>query len=221
MGEFNAGKWLLGLTMYFFVFFLVVTAINSGGSKISDDFISNSSVTGYAPPTINPFGLDAECTGILTTSFIKCVEPDYLDTNDTCSVIPNCTWVNGFFSPYCSGDIDLEAVGFVKEGWLWYGSSCEPLFNSSNENISDSSLCESFSDFGCEFVVYDNFGVQSINPLSSQSTGGIIKTIKYMFTFDADIGINSNYKYIFAFIFTWIPFFMLLWALYMALPFIH
>ena len=38
---------------------------------------------------------------------------------------------------------------------------------------------------------------------------------------DVSIGIPTGYIYIFAFLFFWIEFIMLLWSLYMAIPFFH
>jgi len=38
---------------------------------------------------------------------------------------------------------------------------------------------------------------------------------------NVNIGMPSAFRYIISFLFFWIPFFMLIWAVYMAIPFFH
>jgi len=70
----------------------------------------------------------------------------------------------------------------------------------------------------------DSYRNITISTSTSQNLGSIFDTLGFITGFGATsigLGIPSGYIWIFSFLFFWIPFFMLAWAIYMALPFIH
>lgn len=74
----------------------------------------------------------------------------------------------------------------------------------------------------------ENSGAEYRNvTLDSSTTGNlntIFDTLGFITGFGAtniDLGVPSGYVWIFSFLFFWIPFFMLAWSIYMALPFAH
>lgn len=119
MGEFNAGKWIIGLSIYFFLFFLIVTSVISGLDEVGED----------------------------------------------------------------RDDLYVTDPGFILDG---------------NQTVPGTVT-------NTDTVSWDN----------------IRDSIGVMTGFNAQIGLPGTYQFIFSFIFFWIPLMMLLWALYMALPFLH
>lgn len=64
----------------------------------------------------------------------------------------------------------------------------------------------------------DSFGTES------PGMSSIMTSLKIMTGINAgsvSIGIPTGWKWLFSFLFFWIPFFALLWAIYMAIPFFH
>lgn len=76
---------------------------------------------------------------------------------------------------------------------------------------------------------FENYNANMSNPDTASasdtaSMGGITDTISVITGLGAseiDIGVPAAYIYIFSILFFWIEFVMLIWALYMAIPFFH
>jgi len=76
--------------------------------------------------------------------------------------------------------------------------------------------------FGSEGQIYD--GNTSVSPDDSYSFDTFLDSISIITGVGAgnvEIGVPAEYKYIFSFIFFWLPFLALSWAIYMALPWVH
>lgn len=69
-----------------------------------------------------------------------------------------------------------------------------------------------------------NYRNATIDSGTTANMGSIFDSLGFLTGFGAhsvDYGIPSGWVYVFALILFWIPFFMLLWSIYMALPFMH
>jgi hypothetical protein len=76
---------------------------------------------------------------------------------------------------------------------------------------------------GCTWTNFTSLGAgQSSGVTSDNFDWSVVKnTIGFMAGFSFDAGIPSGWHFLFSFIFIWLPFFMLMWAVYMAIPFMH
>lgn len=199
MGDFQSGKWAVILSIYFFVFFLIVYSIQNINSDPDYDY--GIDTDGLAvkdmSSTFSDEWVSGQCAGAITSPY--CANHPLLQNNDSCEN----TFVYGT-SATCNWNPATETC----DGIIFFGCDDPAKYNKS--------ICDMLS--GCQ---WNEFSVpQSINILETQDVS-ILSTIGIMSGFTAEIGIPGAYKFIiFPFIF-WIPAFMLLWCLYMALPFLH
>lgn len=110
---------------------------------------------------------------------------------DRCNSIPGCTF--SVNRVRCEGQHGVEDCG----------------------TVTNSTLCLMV---GCT-IVSGNTPVTEIN--SGSSIGTIRETVSFITGFRADLGLPPAFQFIFSFMFFWIPFFIFIWAIYMALPIIH
>ena len=78
MGEFEAGKWIISLTLYFFLFFLIVFSVIEGSVDDVDDVVfSNPGFAGVSTPenvdssfsSVNDSGIDYGDTDVSYSTF--------------------------------------------------------------------------------------------------------------------------------------------------------
>jgi hypothetical protein len=86
------------------------------------------------------------------------------------------------------------------------------------EAIQTQGLCEVVS---CTWSDFTSIGSGTVALDQSFDWSAVKNTLLLMTGFDAQLGIPGGFAFIGNFIFFWLPFFMLLWSVYMALPFIH
>lgn len=190
MGEFNAGKWIIGLCVYFFVFFVVVMGVingltsmgeSTGGLSVNDPGFETAS---------NQFtNLGNGCTGLPsgpTCDFIVGATPD------VCALVPGCSY-NATYE-VCQGDHNVTACGSVADDAACVVLGCTLVTGTFPSQTSNS----------------DDFDWSTIRDSLGLMTG-----------FSANVALPGGFQFMFSFVFFYLPFFALLWAVYMALPFIH
>ena len=195
MGQFESGRWVLGLSLYFFGFFIIMISIISSANELDIEHDASVADIGFQSE-LNPY-TDGVCTGTLSYFDLLFCDLDGTDTNESCSII-GCDWDG----TDCTGSVNSTLIP---------SPSCVLITNRT--------ICEVLEEDGCRWIDRDE--EDYIDPNSGYSNGGFVNTIKFLFGFDANIGIPRTYQFIISFIFFWIPFTALLWSIYMSLPFLH
>lgn len=219
MGEFRSGTWIIGITLYFFTFFLIVlTIVNSSPNY---QFLDTSNIE-YQPPAWyndnnNPLEQSGYCSG--KSSVGGC---SHFENNQyKCNLMPGCNYTNEsnifgecFLAPCCLGDfLDPD---HLENPWA---PDCETV-NYLNSTYDKSKVCSNID--GCTWSdLFGQTGSASVSIAEGFDWSRTKNVISIMSGFSAEIGFPAAYRFIYSFIFFWIPFFMLLWAIYMAIPFIH
>ena len=173
-------------------FFLIFIAVNQ--TVIASNHYGISTTARFNDPGFSSqevFGTGGICSGTITE---YCKDTNGV-TNDTCILIFGCIWDD-------TRDLCISGHNF----------QCREATNFSFCSLLD-----------CVWTASEDLPDQA----SMEDTGSIsnIKTTLSIITGisagNVNIGIPSAFIYIFSFLFFWIEFFMLMWALYMALPFFH
>jgi hypothetical protein len=199
--------------MYFAVFFLVVLSAFSLKAVVYSrdpnvDFTdpgmtSLNSYVSYAGKCDTPTNLDI---ALIPFGAIACAELDV--TNLTCSNIQGCSWENDsfFFGTYCAGLVNRSYYNITS-------------FRPCNATaLQDQSMCDIFK---CSWSDPETIYTQQVSILSpGKSFSMFWETAKFITGFRTDLGFKQ-FGWLFALFFTYVPFLMLLFALYMALPFLH
>lgn len=208
MGEFRAGLWITGITLYFFVFFLIVfTSINTGNFYDVDTSDVNYHDPGFQNAGNDPLLQGSKCTGSIPWS---CVQTRAA-SNVSCTNITGCQWDSS--NQLCDDKFYIFGSALVNgEG------SCEGDTDYQKSHHNDSGFC---TLLGCTWTDYTSSSETNTNLASNFDWSATKATIGVMSGFNADIGIPSAFQFIFSFLFFWIPTFMLIWAIYMALPWLH
>lgn len=209
MGQFESGKWVFGFALYFFVFFLVLYSVANAAETY--DLEHNTQVADIGFQTqITP--RNGGCVGSIPWSArTACSSVGTLDNNVTCNAVTGCSWTDGLFGSFCDGTPGLLFMGIP----IGSTTTCPYL---SQDN------CEVFKEDGCEWIPDDGgTGIESttVSPTQSASNKGVVNTIGFLFGFNATLGIPPSYQFIISFLFFWLPFFAMIWSVYMAIPFLH
>jgi len=191
MGKFSAGFWIIGLAIYFTIFYVVVFSLvvsstdytlMRGTEDLSAKYVSLEGFTGTA---------SGKCTGTSYAS-ISCGYLGITD-NTTCIMVNGCTWT---------------------------GTKCEGIpqyMNCDSPNVHyNNTLCQIMK---CTWISYE--APRQISASDSFDWSSTISAFVAMTGFSGDLGVPTGFRFfVHVFIF-WIPFFILIWAIYMALPWIH
>ena len=243
MGEFASAKWIIGIMIYFFVYFLLVFSIDRSSLEFQsdvgtdlgyDDIILSDDALSFQT-RVSPFDTDGYCDtphqGIKASFWAgplgirsllgpaKSVGCEYSNAIDeaSCNEIEGCTsvadvdwfgWFDDNVSYRCEGTINNTAYGGSDSTSL-----CRSPLLDSNESICNL--------IGCTWISYENIGTDVYSRDSSFTMRSIWDAIGFMGGFNAQYGIPGWVNFIFAFFFTYIPLFMLLLAVYFAIPFLH
>lgn len=196
MGQFSAGRWVVGLVLYFIMFFAVVFTFSNGAQSMGRP-ITGVAVAdpGFSTPSNQPFAQQNTCSG---TPYYFCSSTK-IDNDTLCNGIPGCYFnFNPIFqtTPYCAGVITTACERFVNQG------NCTLV--------------------GCTWTDFTSpQGSGTVAITTTFDWSAVKNTILIMSGFQATIGIPLIALFIVNVFLFWIPFFMLLWSLYMALPFIN
>jgi len=173
-------------------FFLIFIAVNQ--TVIASNHYGISTTARFSDPGFSSqevFGTGGICSGTITE---YCKDTNGV-TNDTCTQIFGCIWDD-------TRNLCISGHNF----------QCREATNFSFCSLLDC-VWTSTEDLPDQASIEDTGSISNIKATLSIITG--------ISAGNVNIGIPPAYIYIFAFLFFWIEFFMLLWALYMALPFFH
>jgi hypothetical protein len=213
MGQFESGKWLIGLFLYFVIFFLIVLSISNikawayhpDPNVVIEDpgFYRLGGYYAYGGKCDKPADLDI---ALIPYGAISC--RDLVLNNMTCGNIDGCAWQNDswFTGDYCYGNVNRT----------YYAINSFVPCNATG--LQSQELCKIFK---CSWTNSSELYTQSISPLESQNTFSMFwETAKIMLGFHTDIGL-TQFNWLFVLMFTYLPLLMMFYALYMALPFLH
>lgn len=218
MGEFESGKWIIGILIYFVIFFtLTLSVVNARAIDPSSDQ-SRVSINDPGFQEFNNAYDNAYCTGVgvgsIVSDIIPCKRLDVEEEETICNEIAGCEWYNAttlfnitVLSAGCFSNVNLTHYNINGSNRRNY---CDYLNNES--------ICKTFK---CTWTNQTTMFTSDISV--SQGTNnliGIWDTIKFVTTFRAELGLGT-FTFLYSFIFFYIPFIMLIWALYMALPVLH
>lgn len=201
MGEFSAGRWIVGLSLYFFILFVVVfSAIGMADEYGLDKTDLSVNDPGFNTAYNQYYAQGGQCTGY---PYAYCSSME-LEDETTCNYFTDygCSWTNGTLfntNPHCTGYL----------GW-----------NAECTNFTMRLQCQLT---GCTWTNWTSTGAgQTSGVMDNNFDWSSVKnTIGFLSGFRAGLGIPAGFRWVFSFIFFWIPGFMLIWAIYMALPFLH
>lgn len=145
---------------------------------------------------------------------ILCTRLNIMEDMNTCNNISGCEWQaeTNLFNITIS---DAGCGGIVNKTYYNITGGINQYCDS--YGLQDEGLCNVFR---CDWINETELASTGVNDLETRSVSSIWETIKFIALFRADIGLGA-FNFIFAFIFFYIPFVMLLWSIYMALPFMH
>lgn len=217
MGEFKSGGWIVGLLIYFFLFFLLLqSAINARAEYVNSDtsriYINDPGFQDKGNSLFNTERCGGKGTAMTVLGGIPCKNLD-VDDEITCNSFNGCTWSNetSLFNitvkdAGCRGYINLSHYDLNYKTRSTYCS-----------NLDNESLCEAFR---CVWLNQTTLAQQQIYLEDSGKIATFWETIKFVATFRADIGLGI-FTFVFSFLFFYVPLVMMIWAIYMALPFLH
>lgn len=221
MGNFNSGRWIVILLVYFFLFFVAVHSVLNAQAAIgvSDNRVSISD-PGFKTAVGNQINGEGACTGktnvVSTFGLIGCKKLD-IEEEFFCDQISDCLWQNGtsifnltVVNRGCFGTVN--ATAFNLPPTQKRSTFCDDL---NNYTAIDDNVC---STFGCTWLNQTELA-QSYD--SDNSIVTLWETTKFMLGFNVELGIDARFNFMFAFLFVWLPILMLLIAIYFALPFAH
>jgi len=132
---------------------------------------------------------------------------------EACNGIFNCTLVN---RSSIFGSNETYCFGYVNKSYYNITGTAATYCN--NDWLQDYGICDTF---GCSWVEINQTNSGGADDLgSTASVSTFWEQVKWVATFKADVGLGS-FNWIFSILFFYIEFIMLLWAIYMALPFLH
>lgn len=231
MGSFGAAKWLVGMVLYYFIFFIVVVSIVSGKTQVSgiqDNGVSWTS-TGFAQAQ-HVFSGDfnglcrgtgkmsritrlISCHGLVPSEDYNC---DTIDCKTECESVSNCTWKNTT-SIFGFAISSSTCHSFVNQTFYNITGSRTTFCENSTGLINNQGLCETL---GCTWV---NQTVLAEELVSGQDVSftNVWQTVKDVTFFRVNLGIPRAMNFIFIFIFVYLPALLVLLAVFFAVPFLH
>jgi len=219
MGDFQAGKWIIGIVVYYVIFFLIVSSIFGLQAKLGASTTGVSFSGAGFEDKFNAFEEPVKCEGrgraMNYFGRVLCTQLDVQEDNATCQNISGCSWRNetsifGFavLPAQCNGIVNNSFYNITDESRAGYCAS---------SGLQTEGLCTTFK---CPWINNTDMGNQQTQALEFGSVGNIWESVKFVTGFKADFGFNK-YDWLLRFLFSWLPFMMLLIALYFSAPFAH
>lgn len=245
MGEFQAGKWLILLFIYFTFFVLIVASVNTFDGEISDLNNYNTSVssedfqdmnyefTCEEPRYYYTANAEKDVYDKTARDRLHCSESYGVISNESCNDIEGCSWDFVTTGALWWKESDYYCLGYINSSYYGVDSTTNGRRIASHENRGFWSKINLFNDpspcthpnviynrtnciaFSCSWVEFD-----FSEKLNSPSK--IMRVIGDVFTFRHDFGFqNSTVTFLFKFIFLILPLIMLAIMIYLLLPFMH
>lgn len=208
MASDTAGKWLLGLVIYFFIMITIVTYASNMNSDVtySGGTLPTEKETYCDSPRVmydqnfdlinNPYVNTKECESTLG-----------IYSQNACEFINGCIWDNVTTGFLWWTDTIVTCTGDVNTSYYNNGTTTSRVCNMQDADNISSGLC---SMLGC--TPYVESSIQQGNKQ------GVFDTIYEMATFQVDVGLPDAYEYLFSFVFFYLPLIILILAGLMYIP---
>lgn len=240
-GDFQAGKWLVILVIYFMFFIFTANGVSNlytesdvSELSVSDSNFDYSSLIGenvcsnpryYYDPT----SLDTYEYSNVNVRNLECDESIGVKSQTICESINGCVWENvtsGLWfwetteAASCLGKINASYYGIntstIFKGEVVAAHDNTPTFGAATpcnhpNVLENQSLCDIFSCTWQKVEIADSY----------TSSSSVVDTVKELFTFRYDFGFSDNVNSIVIFIFFIIPLIMIIVSIYYMLPFAH
>lgn len=247
MASGTAGRWIVGLLIYFILFFIVVFAYTQASADMvsqrtysmviagTSDIFSLSDLSGYCthPRSFNGvvddsrYIYDTHCSGITDSNICSNILG--------CTFVPNTTTTTWFFTTFVPAHCD----GFVNFSYLYTTPPAEitdtsflstgllintsiPFYLNRRISLADTPLVHN-DQIRCENLgfTWDIASPESIRKKMDFSNP--VKIGLFMFGFNSNLGfpddaVGHMFNIIFSLIFAWLPFLALIVALLMYIP---
>jgi len=203
MGAFASARWIVGLFLYFFAFFVIMYAVVGAAGEYGFDTHGDLSYldNGFSNDNNQPYAQGGKCSG---SPVFTCEGMDIRDMESCILFVPyNCKWQNETLV-YNSTIFDR----------------CYGFLNAACKDFTNPRMCGVAK---CTWTDYTNNGTASMpsgygSAFDWETTKNTVVT---MLGFRATIGIPYGWTFVFSTVFFYLPFIMLVLALYFGLPFLH
>lgn len=138
---------------------------------------------------------------------IYCYKLLGVDINESCTNVSGCEWKSGFFGlfeEYCQGYVNVTVYG---------------INDSSPETVCASSFLQTKPKCDMFLCDWENAS-EYLTASGSTPSVGFFRQMWQILTFNLDFDIGA-YRYLLVFIFSFLPFIIFLWGIYMSIPLIH
>ena len=134
----------------------------------------------------------------------------YAETEADCLSIAGCNVTTSFLNnQFCEGDIN---VSYYHNGTDIGDNICDASGLDNDENT-----CRLI---GCTWTEFSGLTDQELSQYAKPSTSNILKTVGFLGGMNADLGLSGIWYTLFSFIFFYLPFVILIGAIYSLIPFI-
>jgi len=216
MGSANAGKWIFGGVIYFWLSFIICFSMISIAQDHPTVDVSN---IGYSENEL----LGESCNGV---PYESCID---------LSISSNVTGID------CYAYNDCRVYGSAGENVTWYESIWFNLGTGKYEipqsdldttckgDSKDMGECSFYNtnetmciNAGCEYGYYDDYhqkmeDLQSKSSRPTKSIGAVVSTFQMMFGFNATVDGQGEFSIIFLMLLTLMPMSMIIFGVYSAL----
>jgi len=222
MGEYNSWKLIVGVMVYYLVFFLVLASID----QVMAQTFGNTNELRYTDPgfqdQFNFYESDGTCAGVIKKNILgeyyceQFFAEDENFTAEDCEALPGCEYSPptlifniSIFDAACREGLNLTALS-INESTAEPGNICS--------NFDNQTFCEAVS---CVWLNPEDLAQQKVEDLEGTNfLTSIWENIKFVTTFSADFNMGG-YDWVISLFFFYIPLLLLLYGVYMALPFLH
>ena len=187
------GRWFVILSLYFFLIGTVLFYINSGAGYYGIDSTPN-----LFDPTLqrefNP--IQTGCSGTPDPeSLERCEFINNAVSNQTCSLVPGCTWEEGTIFAGCVGEVDNT-----------FASA-----NAACDNMNFTS-CAIYSDNGCSWMDTNRNFEDSYT--QKKTITQFKETFSFFIGFNSNLGLSGFVQLMISTLFFWIPTLLYIYVIY-------
>lgn len=221
MGDIKAGKWAIGVLVYFVLLSFILSLANAISTEYDLDFITSSSIDELSNGTTTIGTCEdpryyVNSGGELKEEFVgnrkSCASTLGVYDSDTCSTIQGCTWDNittGFWwwtstgAESCIGDIN---VTYYNNGSGIGTTRVCDMYTLSSDEASCNAIGCTWNDGSAESITYATVSSLFVD----------------LFTFDISFGFeNDFFNNFIILLLIYVPLIILAVAIYFMLPIIH
>lgn len=235
MGEFGAGKLILGLVSYFALFIAFMSLFNAVSADYGLDALNitgDESLIGIEQTILSQGGLCEEPRYYVKEGeqvelqvFEDTLLCEFTSGNvdlNTCDGIAGCALVNETFlffptgEQYCGGVVNLTSEFGINESTYSFSGGFAVTTPALETLLTTKDQCQFFG------FTWNEYTQEQASTLSNDvGLGSITGLVSNLFTFQATFSSNYWVNFILTLILFYLPLIALLVAIYFALPFLH